>query len=272
MGTLKKYIFGRVKGGVLDADAQAFITAASITNTTQQNAINNLVIKLKNDSIWSKFKAIYPMIGGNLFSHKFNLKDPRDLDAAHRLIFNGGWIHSANGALPNGTNGYADTNCNPNLAGLLRNSIHISYYSRTNNISSSDRVLMGTSGGGTPSNTALDISSTNGTLAYNEANGYSFNGDNSSVSIGLLMVNRIVSNIFNVYQNTNVKNLSSASTGVNNSTILIGSNRGTNPQVPQQFSSFQCAFSTIGFGLTDTEQNNFYNAIQTFQTSLGRQV
>ena len=53
-------------------------------------------------------KALYPFVGGTATSHKFNLKDPRDLDAAFRLQFNGGWTHNSNGVTPNGTNGYAD--------------------------------------------------------------------------------------------------------------------------------------------------------------------
>jgi len=63
---------------------------------------------------------------------KYNLVNPVDSDAAFRLVFNGGWTHSSNGATPNGTNGYADTKFNPSLNGQL-NSAHLSYYSRTNN-------------------------------------------------------------------------------------------------------------------------------------------
>jgi len=41
----------------VDPDAQAFITAASITDPTQQSAINQLVLDLKGYSIWTKMKA-----------------------------------------------------------------------------------------------------------------------------------------------------------------------------------------------------------------------
>ena len=112
-------------GVSLDPDAQAFLTAASITNPTISGAINTLVVQMKTDNIWSKMKAIYPMVGGTASTHKFNLKDPRDLDAAFRLVFNGGWTHSANGAQPNGTNGFADTKLNQS-ANLILNSNHIS--------------------------------------------------------------------------------------------------------------------------------------------------
>jgi len=42
----------------IDADAQAFITAAAITDSTQQSAINTLVTDLKGYGIWTKMKAI----------------------------------------------------------------------------------------------------------------------------------------------------------------------------------------------------------------------
>ena len=114
-----------------DADAQAFITAAAITDSTQQNAINTLVLALKGYSIWTKFKAIYPIVGGTASQHKYNLKDPRDLDAAFRLTFATGWTHSVNGMLPNGTTAFADTKLIPSTAIFGSNqNIHLSYYSR----------------------------------------------------------------------------------------------------------------------------------------------
>ena len=105
-------ILARSSGGV-DPDAQAFITAAGITDPTQQSAINTLVTDLKGYNIWTKFKAIYPIVGGSASSHKFNLKDPRDLDAAFRLNYAIGVNHSSNGMVSNGTSGYADTFLRP---------------------------------------------------------------------------------------------------------------------------------------------------------------
>ena len=92
----------------IDPDAQAFITAASITDPTQQSAINTLVTDLKGYGVWTKMKALYPFCGSTASQHKWNLKDPRDLDVAFRLVFSGGGTHSANGAWPNGTNAYAN--------------------------------------------------------------------------------------------------------------------------------------------------------------------
>lgn len=129
-----------------DSNAQAFITAAGITNPTQQNAINTLVLGLKTDSLWTKMLAIYPFVGGTATSCKYNLKNPLDTDAAFRLNFVNAWTFSNNGIQPNGVDTYANTFFIPanNWIGNIGNS-SVSAYSRTNNIDN-DRVIYGTKG------------------------------------------------------------------------------------------------------------------------------
>ena len=51
-----------------DTDYQAFITATGITQPTQSAALETLVSDLKSYGLWSKMKAIYPMI-----TDKYNL-------------------------------------------------------------------------------------------------------------------------------------------------------------------------------------------------------
>jgi hypothetical protein len=94
-----------------DYDALLFLSAASISNSTQRLAINYLTFSLKLNGLWDKLNAIYPFVGGTATTHKFNLKNPLDTNAAFRLSFVGGWTHSASGVLPNGTNAYANTFC-----------------------------------------------------------------------------------------------------------------------------------------------------------------
>jgi hypothetical protein len=98
---------------VSDPNAQAFLNAAVITNVTQANAINSLVIGLKADGLWNNMQALYPFVGGTAATHKYNLKDPRDLNAAYRIGFSGGWTHNLNGAIGNGINTIADTSYFP---------------------------------------------------------------------------------------------------------------------------------------------------------------
>ena len=99
-------------GPSLDPDAQAFLTAAGITDATISGAIDTLVIQMKADNIWTKMKAIYPLVGGTDNTHKWNLKNPTDSDPAFRLTFNGGITHDVNGITSNGVNGYAETYLN----------------------------------------------------------------------------------------------------------------------------------------------------------------
>lgn len=127
-----------IKSTGLDPATTAFITAAGITDPTQINAINRLVLNYKGQGdlntsvdLWTNSKAVYPFVGGSASSHMYNLKDPRDLDAAFRLSFLGGWTHDTNGAKPNGSNAYARTFLIPS-AELNLNTHAVCYYSGTN--------------------------------------------------------------------------------------------------------------------------------------------
>jgi hypothetical protein len=96
-----------------DPDAQAFFTAAGIDDTIQQIAVNSLVVSLKVHDIWDDLYAIYPFVGGNAISHKYNLKNPANTDAAYRLTFTNGPVHSVSGVRFNGSDQYADTHLVP---------------------------------------------------------------------------------------------------------------------------------------------------------------
>ncbi len=113
----------------VDPDAQAFITAASITDPTQQSAINQLVLDLKGYSIWTKMKAIYPYVGGTSSSTSYNLKNP----AQFQITWNGGVTWSNNGVLFGGVNGYGNTGYNISVNNTGSN-ISAGVYSRTSGI------------------------------------------------------------------------------------------------------------------------------------------
>jgi hypothetical protein len=111
-------------------DAQAFITAAGITDPTQQSAIITLVADLKGYSIWTKFKAIYPIVGGIASSHAVNLKTPGTFNLTYAV----GVTHSSTGMIGNGTSRYANTQLTPSTLPLTLNSTHYGYYSRTDKL------------------------------------------------------------------------------------------------------------------------------------------
>lgn len=250
-----------------DPDAQAFITAASITDPTQQSAINQLVLDLKGYSIWSKMKALYPFVGGTAAQHKWNLKDPRDLDAAFRLQFFGGVTHSSTGVQGNGTNGYADTKLTP-LSTLSLNSTHISYYSRTDT-GTFNCVEMGVNDG---ANTGrLFIAPKYSGSSYRAVNSAQAGAGAGTSMQGLFIASRVNSTAMKLYKNSSVLFNDTVSSGsLFNFPIFLFCYNSAG--FAQFYSDRQCAFASIGDGLTDTEAANFYTAVQAFQTALNRNV
>jgi hypothetical protein len=250
-----------------DTDAQAFITAAGITDGTQQSAVNQLVLDLKSANIWTKMKAIYPIVGGTAATHKWNLKDPRDLDAAFRLNFSLGWTHSSNGMLPNGTSAFANTFLNSST-NLSLNSGHFSYYSRTNNTTTG--VDMGSLKSGPDSYSDLVLYYT-GTTYFRFNNTGPYNSVASTNTSGYFIGSRTASNVIKMFRNGSViinGNAASSATSTINFYIGAVNNMGTT----QLYANRQCAFASIGDGLTDAEAVNFNTAVTTYQTTLGRNV
>ncbi len=257
------------KAPALDPDAQAFITAAAITDPTQQSAINQLVVDLKGYNVWSKMKALYPFVGGTASQHKFNLKDPRDLDVAFRLVFSGGWTHSSTGATPNGTNAYADTYFNQTTNFTSTSNASIGCYLRTNNTTTGADMGAGDTG-----------SARQGMLIYSSFTGVYYGCAMGDTFISPAPNNADSKGFYSVVRNSGVQSLhkrgnitlnvseTEAVGSVTNETIWVGG--GTSGGY--NFSSRETAFNFIGDALTQTEINNLYTAVQAFQTALSRNV
>jgi hypothetical protein len=251
-----------------DPDAQAFITAAAITDPTQQSAINTLVVDLKGYSIWSKMKALYPFVGGTSTTMKYNLKDPRDLDVAFILTWNGGLTYSSTGLL-GGVNGYADTKLSPSSV-LSLNSTHISFYSRTDT-STSENVEMGVNDINNNSRLFIAPKFSGANTAYRAVNSAQAGPGASPNMQGFFIASRVNSTAMKLYRNSSVLFNDSTSSNTLNSTnmFLLAYN---NPGGFNYYTDRECAFASIGDGLDDTEAANFYTAVQNFNTALARQV
>ena len=260
-----------IVGITTDPDAQAFITAAAITDPTQRTAIDTLVKGMKADGLWTKMKAIYPFVGGTASAHKWNLKDPRDLDAAFRLVFNGGWTHSANGATPNGTNGYADTKFNPFSNSLTTASAHLSYYARTQ-ATTSDPAEIGNFGVG---NIGLVLQSKSSSSSNRYFYNFSFAASRivAVAPVGFMMGSSVSNTRRDLYLNgTSVANNTTTDTiTFLNYNLFLGAANINNSSVAS-YTNSQCAFASIGNGLTDTDASNLYTRVQAFQNSLNRAV
>lgn len=253
-------------GGGVDPDAQAFITAASITDPTQQSAINTLVTDLKGYGVWTKFSAIYPFVGGTNSKHSWNLKNTSQF----QISWQGGVTSSANGVQFNAMNSYGDTSYLPSTQ-ASQNNHHVSVYSRTN--TTGVYCDIGAANNNTESaRSALFPKADSNAYQSLNSNGY-LQWANAN-SLGHYISNRTASNVMTAWRDGIKKATqtnASITPAVNN--YFIGAcSLGAIYGVSGFHSNRQLAFASIGSGLTDTEAANFYTAVQAFQTTLGRQV
>jgi hypothetical protein len=264
-----------IVGITTDADAQAFITAAAITDATQQTAINNLVVGLKADGLWTGITAIYPFVGGTATTHKWNLKDPRDLDVAYRLSFNGGWTHNSNGITGNGVNTYAET--------FNKTAFSFGAYTRG---TANNRVVMGRFGAYYDGNDQLELFTTAALYPTN------FLSNDTLYSLGSAPYNKFYSavdlgasaaNNLKVYrEGINVVPTSDAAATPwdKSSTYAIGAARnqgylnGTPLDVAyQQPSNANIALAYFSTSILNATQNtNLNTRVVAFQTALSRNV
>ena len=108
-------------GGGIDPNAQAYITAAGITDATEQAAVNQLVLDLKGigstpsgTDLWTDAAAFYPISPTSLSAATYNLRDTTSFN----MTWDNGPTHGYTGVTFNGSNQYGDTGFNPNVETL----------------------------------------------------------------------------------------------------------------------------------------------------------
>jgi hypothetical protein len=237
------------------------IAAGGSLTTTEQTATKTLVADLKANGLWTPMKAIYPMVGASAAACAQNLKS-----SSFTGTFTSGWTFASTGVTPNGTSAYMDTGLNM-LNNLSQNNSHVSVYSRTNiaNTGSMIGVYSGTF------NNCIMIYPNIAGLSY--LNIFSNGGTNTVLvtdTLGLRTVNRTVSTAFSFYNRNTKTTLSITSVGGTNQNLFIGANNSSGSAA--NYDTRQNAFTSIGDGLTDTQQGNLNTAVQAFQTTLSRQV
>jgi hypothetical protein len=248
-------------GGAFDADAQAFFdrvtTAGGTLSATEKTAVNTLVVGMKADGIWTKMKAIYPMVGASAAACAQNL-----VSASFTGTFTAGWTFASTGVTPNGTSAYFNTTLIPSII-LPFPSLHFSKYNRNNDLTGNkvDGVFQ---------------SSNSSFVQINYSGGFAIAGSINALIVytpssttGFFIITRTATDLLNLFRNNiNIGSTSSSQpTTFPNLEINIG-NRNPN----SFYNSYECAFSSIGEGLNNTESSNFYTRVQAFQTTLNRQI
>ena len=250
-----------------------FIASSGITNATIVDALVALDAELTSYGLItyggsSVIKALYPMVGGSASTHKLNFMDSRDLDAAFRLSFAGGWTHASTGATPNGTNGYADTHFVPSVDASL-NSIHLSYYSRTDN-NTGDVEIGSYSAIGSETYTLIRFSDGKKYRSLNRG-GYVGSGTITRTD-GFMLGSRNNSSTEEYYfRGSLVSSEGKSSSSASSKSLFLGGYQ--NPSgISAAYTNRECAGASLGLGLNATQAGQLYTAIQNFNTALGRQV
>lgn len=152
---------------------------------------------------------------------------------------------------------------------LVQDSTHLSYYSRTNINSTQQEIGVIRIN---PYRFNLEICY-NGNLSsdqYNFLTGRVNVANNDST--GFYISSRTNSTTHKAFKNE--AQIGTTNTGIpsNLSLIDVSIYIGIANGGSSNYSSKQCALSSIGDGLTDTQASDFYTAVQTFQTTLNRNV
>jgi hypothetical protein len=243
----------------VDPDAFRFIEVAQITDQTQITAVNNLVVGLKANSLWDKMQAIYPFVGGNAFSHKWNLKNPGDTDNAFRTQYVGSVVHSNDGVTSTG--GYINTYFNSTSL-IEPSSFHYSLYIYTATPSPNAGVLAG----GTYT---TYIPSLFGTMRIANRQAGGFNPGQANIP-GFIVNTRTDTSIATLYRYLTTGNFintnnSTFNSGAFNITLLAGS--GIQP-----YTDGILNFASLGPGLTAEESTTLNTVVRNFNIALSRNV
>jgi hypothetical protein len=253
------------KGSAFDPDAQLFFNAEALAGQTlttiEKNAVNQSVLDLKANGLYTKMKFWHPFVGNTPTAHKFNLINPSDSNSAYRLVFSGGWSHSSLGALPNGVNAFASTFLIPNTvfgAGYASIGVYVNQASLLSStpIGSTNMTILIGSGFVRGANKASG-NSTAFTQSPND--GFIVNSRTSSTS--MFFMNRTGSFLTSTI---------TAVTSYGTTDIVLGATNSNGTIV--NYSSGRIVLAYCSDFLTQAQATILKSIVQTFQTSLGRQV
>ena len=254
-----------------DPDAQAFIDAVTGLDTTTQDAVNQLVLDIKaigvSEAVWNKMLCINPKSGTTQSQQKWNLKDPRDLDAAYRFTYNGTVTHGSSGASYISSSS-ANTYFNINALALDSNFSYGMYITVAPTLTG-DRYLIGAQqSAGTRYGLIRNVSASD---IQSRAFGVGVVTTLSdSLKNGLLAVSLIGTDHHVFYKNdTPVAYTKEGTTAPNHNVFEGGLNlngshyNGANLTIGTSF---------YGEGLTDSEMASLRTAILNYETSIGRNI
>lgn len=237
------------KSDSYDADAEAYFTAASITDVTQKNAWNTFVVSAKAAGYWSKFYAVYPFLGGGSGSHSYNAKNT----AQYQITWSGTVTHNSNGVTGSSTSlgntGFSTSN-------LSNTSGSIGVYVRTNPSNSFTIPLGG-------ANCYLFTSSTYIYPVYGGVN-FVFN---TASRTRLIIANKNSTHL-QLYRDGSELNSATGSSSLTTGNISVLGH----VDFSSNYFDGGLGFAFIASDLSSTEVTNLNSHVNTLMTGLGRNV
>ena len=258
-------------GGGGDPDADAYLAAVTTAGGTllagDETAIQTFFTGLKTAGIYSSIACMYPFMGGVASSNAINAINP---GGSFDLTFNGGWTHTAGGALSNGTNGYADSQFNPVTEGYTTfTDFHFSYY----NNGASSQIAEAYPGLALDRTTVDKFCATRMMTANSEAAIFGGNGSPfysvPTTQEGLRLLAGDKSTYWNAWFNnsTIASNRSITQTNFNlNAYIGCLNFNGS----AYGFQNYNYVYLSMGNGFTTSEAGDYNTLVNDFQTTLGR--
>jgi hypothetical protein len=249
-----------------DPDATAFIAAAATLSASQQTAIANLVATIKaieSGIVWGRLRLIYPFVGATALTHSLNLKNPSQFPIA----WNGALTHTAQGVVGalNG-DGWGDTGAVPTT-----NEAYVGLY-----VNQSAGPYNGRDWG-----------------AYNTSEptfqsiNFQWGDDVLTADLGPAIaepIGRLSAPAPGATGYTAVSRIGTAQALYEGTTIRASGTRTASTVATATFKLFRgrpagelspgrtYAFAVAGVGLTQSQHNALFAAIQNYQTTLGRAV
>ena len=240
-----------------------FINATGITGSAI-TAVQDLYDDLVAAGIWNNMIAIYPFVGANANSNRYNLANT----GSYTLTFNGGWTHNSNGVTSNGTNAYATMGITPSAVGAWEVDSMLGVYNRTDGAQTGYDIGSYTFGN---RQTAL-------ITEYTTGNAVMLNGSvevQTAVgdSRGLILWNQygVAQNFQGIWKNgTQIATLSGNAVNVSGTPLVLGALNAAG--TIGDYAARNYALAIVARGMTGTQISSLNSIVTAFETTLGRQV
>lgn len=236
-----------------DSDAEAYFTAASITNNNEKDYWNTFVNSAKSgNAYWSNLIAIWPFLGSDANKTRYNAKNT----ATNLIVWNGSLTHNSMGVTGDGSTGYGTTGFTPSSSSWTSSSLsHGGYY---RNAIQSDKIGI----------TDVGISF----YTFNSGGQfYSLITPSNGISVSTTFSRFIISNV----NTTDVQRVYRDGVDIANNTSsinLASTNELRLFGTVTYYSNHNLGMYYISTGLSTAQITQFTTNVNTLMTSLGRNV